>query len=140
MFASRWLFAMGRWEQRSWTMPADAEGKNEIGVIMATSERSKGTDSRVDRSTTSDGTVVITKIIGETNYIWLSEDGQEGERVAIDELPDYFARKDPGFKALMDKINSDPAFRQVILADTDESRQAVREFVESLTVEGEDSE
>jgi len=116
------------------TTPAGAD-TDQDGVIMPNSERSKRTDSRVDVTTTSDGTVVISKIIGNTDYIWLSEDGQEGERVAIDELPDYFARQDHKFKAVMDKINSDPAFRQMILADSDESRRAIRELVEGLPEE-----
>lgn len=99
---------------------------------MPKSERPKRTDSRVDVTTTSDGTVVISKVIGNTDHIWLSEDGQEGERVAISELPDYFARRDPKFKAVMDKIHSDPVFRQTILADSDESRRAIRKLVEGL--------
>ena len=116
------------------TTPAGAD-TDQDGEIMPKSEASQRTDSRVDVTTTSDGTVVISKIIGNTDYIWLSEDGQEGERVAIDRLADYFARQDPKFKAVMDKINSDPVFRQMILADGDEGRQAIRELVEGLPEE-----
>ena len=114
------------------TTPAGADTDQER-EIMPRSERPKQTDSRVDVTTTSDGTVVITKIIGNTDFIWLSEDGQEGERVAIGALPDYFARQDPKFKAVMDRINSDPVFRQKILADDDESRRALRELIDGLS-------
>lgn len=113
------------------TTPAGADTDQE-GETMPRSGRAKQTDSRVDVTTTSDGTRVITKIIGNTDYIWLSEDGQQGERVAIDALPDYFARQDPKFKAVMDKVNRDPVLRQMILADTDESRRAIRELFEGL--------
>ncbi len=113
------------------TAPAGADTDQE-GEIMPRSEKPKRTDSRVDVTTTRDGTVVITKIIGNTGHIWLSQDGHEGERVAIDELSDYFARQDPKFKAVMGKINRDPAFRQMVLADSDESRRAIRELAEGL--------
>lgn len=101
--------------------PADGKAMREVSKVI---------DSRVSVTTAEDGTVTITKVIGNSGYIRFSRDGRE-ERIAMDGLVDYFIQKSPEFRALWDKILADPAFRRSILADDRQARETIRTFVEN---------